>query len=76
MTKKDYELIAKTIAKLHKEQIERVRLIPSGHEQEFRAYGQIRALEQVATELSAEFRENNPKYSAMKFMALAINNNY
>jgi len=72
MTKKDYELIAKVIAKSYRTQLDRIATIPANHPQLADAQAKAKAIEHVTANLSAEFRENNPLYDAHKFMSQSL----
>lgn len=76
MTKKDYELIAKSISGLHKTALLTLNKTPVNAPQYSGNSAYVKAIEQTATEISAALRTNDPKYNSGKFMSQAIWQNY
>ena len=74
MTKKDYELIAAGIAETHKNRLEWLNRV-QGTEHALKAEAAVKAVEQVAADISARLRSASPMYDAHKFMFAAIYNN-
>lgn len=71
MTKKDYELVASGIAETYANRLEWLgRVKDTTREPEAKAA--LRAVEQVAADISARLRDDNAKYDAYKFMCAAI----
>lgn len=76
MTKKDYELIADGIAETHKNRLEWLERVQNSPEHKTQAEAAVKTVEQVAADISARLRRDNPMYSSHKFMSRAIFSNY
>lgn len=77
MTKKDYELIADGIAETYANRLEWYNRVSNNKEYSdivVQAEAALKAIQQVAADISANLREENPAYRSDKFMSRAIFN--